>query len=310
MEETWSQYKLKPSNMALYQDHALITYVPTGVTIQTSAAIRKFHLAQKSNNSITELVHNKVSASNKIIEEVDWTISFKHGECAWLLPNLDEHHFVNSTVKIPVVLSAAFENELIASVRIYWDQASVLKQLGVISNRNKWPVVGAEQVDALRSPSGFSTPATPTPTLPVKFNPGTNAFVPGRVFGPVHPDDQVRHAIRKPDPNAPNRNIFSYAPPEPKPLVAHQPNRLGSSFSLTHDEGTPTSVGSSDDDDAIASPPATPPVTNRRVVPESRNIFAPCDDDDLVKKTNAQLKVNARPQPQVSTGTRNILAHH
>jgi hypothetical protein len=137
-------------------------------------------------------------------------------------------------------------------------------------------------------------------------------LVPGRVFGPVHPDDQVRPGVRKPDPNAPNRNIFAYVPPEAKPLVAHQPNRLGSSFTLAHDEGiqmplTTPSVGSSDDD-TFASPPTTPPVTSRRVVPEPRNIFAQYDDD-LSKKTKAHLNVReqsdkARPQPQASTGTR------
>lgn len=38
---------------------------------------------------------------------------------------------------------------------MYWDQASVLKQLRVVSERNKWPVRGSEQVDVLRAPQSI-----------------------------------------------------------------------------------------------------------------------------------------------------------
>ncbi|KAI8092971.1 uncharacterized protein BX664DRAFT_348219 [Halteromyces radiatus] len=283
MENTWSQYKEKPDNIALYTTDATVTHVPTGVTIQSNTELRKFYLSKST--TIAEQVHNQVISGNKIMEEVDWVVTFKQMECNWLLPNLDEHYYVNSTIKIPVVISAQFENDLIARIRIYWDQASVLKQLNVISQRNKWPVIGAEQVNALRVTGSNPTSPTPSTELPAKFNPGQNAFVPGRIFGPVHPDDQVRHSIRKPDENAPNRNIFSYEPPKAKPLVAHNPNRLGSSFTLAHDEGTrPTTSNES-----------TPPVT-RKPKSESRNIFAQYDDD-LSKKTS-QLNLN---------GTRNII---
>lgn len=63
-------------------------------------------------------------------------------------------------------------------------------------------------------------------------------LAPGRIFGPVDPKDQVRQPIRRPEPNAPPaRNIFTFEPPSQRPLVAANPNKLGSSFSFTHDEG-------------------------------------------------------------------------
>jgi hypothetical protein len=63
-------------------------------------------------------------------------------------------------------------------------------------------------------------------------------IVPGRIFGPVDPKDQVRQPIRRAEPTAPaSRNIFTYEPPSNRPLVAHTPNKLGSSFSFSHDEG-------------------------------------------------------------------------
>lgn len=57
------------------------------------------------------------------------------------------------------MLSATFSGDQIAVLRVHWDQASVLKQLRVISDRNKWPVRSGETVDALRNPT--SVPLNP-----------------------------------------------------------------------------------------------------------------------------------------------------
>lgn len=60
----------------------------------------------------------------------------------------------------------------------------------------------------------------------------------GRIFGPVDPKDQVRPSIRRAEPDAPApRNIFTYEPPASRPMVAPT-NKLSSSFSFTHDDGT------------------------------------------------------------------------
>jgi hypothetical protein len=45
-----------------------------------------------------------------------------------------------------------FDDGQILSVRIYWDQASVLQQLKVLSSRKGIPIRGIEQVEALRNP--------------------------------------------------------------------------------------------------------------------------------------------------------------
>lgn len=37
-------------------------------------------------------------------------------------------------------------------IKYLWDQACVLKQLQVISNKVQWPVTGKEQADVLSSP--------------------------------------------------------------------------------------------------------------------------------------------------------------
>jgi hypothetical protein len=68
--------------------------------------------------------------------------------------------------------------------------------------------------------------------------------VPGRIFGPVDPKDQVRSPVRHAEPNAPPaRNIFTYVPPAERPLVAPT-NKLNSSFSFTHDDGSANKISS------------------------------------------------------------------
>lgn len=51
------------------------------------------------------------------------------------------------------IRSVVFDEDKILSIRVYWDQASVLQQLKVIASRKGIPVRGVEQVEALRNPS-------------------------------------------------------------------------------------------------------------------------------------------------------------
>ncbi|ORX47140.1 hypothetical protein DM01DRAFT_1339160 [Hesseltinella vesiculosa] len=291
MEETWNQFKVKASNSALYTEDATVTYVPSGLGAKSKENIRRLYLqpyfSQKA-TSVTEVVHNQVKGGSKLMEEVEWIITFHHGECNWLVPGLEEHQLLNATVKIPVVISAEFEGSLISRLRFYWDQGSVLKQLRLVSERNKWPVIGVEQVAVFHGKQPEPV-VTKDVKLPEKFNPGKNAFVPGRIFGPVHPDDEVSHHTKRHDTSQPQRNIFTYVPPEQKPLVAHNPNRLESSFSFGND-ANPTS-------------PSTP--SSRKVVPENRNIFAQSPVDQLADNVQA-LNISS---PRSANATRNIFTH-
>ena len=51
-------------------------------------------------------------------------------------------------VKIPVVVVMAIEDDKVASEHIYWDQASLLAQIGVLDVTNL-PITGAVQAHAL-----------------------------------------------------------------------------------------------------------------------------------------------------------------
>lgn len=91
MEDTWSTYKVKPATRDLYTDEAVVIYVPTGAGARGASQIRRFYLQPHFKaTTVKEEVHSHLAASGKIMEEVEWTITFDGGECSWLVPTLDE----------------------------------------------------------------------------------------------------------------------------------------------------------------------------------------------------------------------------
>ena len=59
----------------------------------------------------------------------------------WMLPGI---HPTHRKVEIPMVVVVQFEEDKIAGERIYWDQASVLVQIGLLE-RGLLPITGVEQ---------------------------------------------------------------------------------------------------------------------------------------------------------------------
>jgi carboxymethylenebutenolidase len=75
--------------------------------------------------------------------------SFTHDrEMPALLPGIKP---TGRKVVIPFVVVAGFEGDKIAYERIYWDQASVLAQVGAL-DKGTLPVTGAEQAARLLDP--------------------------------------------------------------------------------------------------------------------------------------------------------------
>ncbi|CAO3618816.1 unnamed protein product [Cunninghamella echinulata] len=291
MEATWDQYKIKPATLSLYTEDATVSYLPSGANAKTNADIRRFYLSShfsKKAITLVETIQNRVMTNDKLVEELEWTITFHTNECSWLLGNLDNHQLLNVTIKLPVVISVIFDNDLIKTIRVYWDQASVLKQLRVIPDRNKWPIIGAEQVNVFHS-----TPIT-SPTSSSDKNQEKKPFAPGRVFAP---EEEVYRPAKKYD-HKPKRDIFTYQPPEEKPMVAYNP-RVNPSFTLAHDDGSSSKSATT----TTPENNKTNPVLNNKATPIKRNIFAPLspsEEENNTKKMN-DLKLNNN-----NTGTRNI----
>ena len=73
---------------------------------------------------------------DRIVDEA--LLTFSHtSEIRWLLPGVQPS---NQPVCIPIILSAGFCAGGLAQLNIYWDQASVLAQIGVLEDSSKFPV--------------------------------------------------------------------------------------------------------------------------------------------------------------------------
>ncbi|CAO3695003.1 unnamed protein product [Rhizopus stolonifer] len=245
VEQVWDSFKQKRTSVDIYTEDATVVYVPTSVGVRGNTEIRRFflhpHFSQKA-NPVKETVFNTLVSKNKLIEESIWFVHFQSGECNWLVPDIDERYLLNATVKFPVTTSVSFVNEKIESIRYHWDQACVLKQLKVISDKVQWPVTGEHQVDTLFSLGtmrlrSINDREDDTQKAPVSTDSIPSHFLPGRIFGPVDPKHQVTRPVRHAEPDTPPiRNIFTYSPPADRPLVAPNPNKLSSSIVLGQEE--------------------------------------------------------------------------
>ncbi|HUU66774.1 MAG TPA: ester cyclase [Methyloceanibacter sp.] len=91
---------------------------------------------------------SRTVGESQLVDEV--MISFTHdSDMPAILPGVKP---TGSKVTIPFVVVVGFEDGKVAFERNYWDQASILAQIGLLDKTNL-PVSGAEQAARLRDPS-------------------------------------------------------------------------------------------------------------------------------------------------------------
>jgi carboxymethylenebutenolidase len=71
----------------------------------------------------------------------------------WMLPGIPP---TGLPIEVAIVAIVQFETGLIASEHIYWDQASVLVQLGLLDTQ-RLPVLGAESARKVLDPTSLPT---------------------------------------------------------------------------------------------------------------------------------------------------------
>jgi carboxymethylenebutenolidase len=85
---------------------------------------------------------SRTVGENQLVDEM--IFSFTHTqEMPWMLPGVAP---TNRFVKIPLVVIVKFRDGKLAHEHIYWDQASVLKQIGLLTDPSL-PVFGVEIAD-------------------------------------------------------------------------------------------------------------------------------------------------------------------
>ena len=143
------------ATMATMTAHPFVNHVPVmtgGVGYEDVRDFyARFFLTGHPPDTAVILVARTVG-EDRIVDEMSF--SFTHTlEMPWMLPGIKPTH---KRVEVPVVAVVLFEDGKIAGERIYWDQASVLAQIGLIDS-SKLPVAGAESsrkvLDQAREPS-------------------------------------------------------------------------------------------------------------------------------------------------------------
>lgn len=92
---------------------------------------------------------SRTVGSDTIVDEL--IFKFTHSmDMPWLLPGIPP---TGKKVEIPLVAIVGFEGGKISSEHIYWDQATVLVQTGIL-NADNLPVAGAETARKVLDPDG------------------------------------------------------------------------------------------------------------------------------------------------------------
>ena len=90
---------------------------------------------------------SRTVGEDQLVDEI--IFSFTHTEeMPWMLPGVAP---TNKHVEVPLVVIVKFRDGKLAHEHIYWDQASVLKQIGLIQDL-KLPVRGAETARKVLNP--------------------------------------------------------------------------------------------------------------------------------------------------------------
>jgi carboxymethylenebutenolidase len=126
-------------------DDAYVNHVPVMTGGRGKDALRAFY----SKDFIprmppdTALVPvSRTVGENQLVDEM--IFSFTHTqEMPWMLPGVPP---TNRPVKIPLVVIVKFRDGKLAHEHIYWDQASVLKQIGLLADPSL-PVFGVETAE-------------------------------------------------------------------------------------------------------------------------------------------------------------------
>lgn len=139
------------TTMATMSDNPHLNHVPVMAGGVGKEGVRQFykdHLVGKffpPDVKITNI--SSTIGTHQIVDEL--VISFTHTVAIdWLLPNVAP---TGKPVEIAVVAIVGFKDDKISHEHIYWDQASVLVQVGLL-NPEGLPVCGAESARKVLDP--------------------------------------------------------------------------------------------------------------------------------------------------------------
>ncbi len=149
---TASEFAHKDADEAIatMTSNPVLIHVPVNTGATGREALRKFYaevfIPQLPDDAELEVITRTVG-QNRIVDE--FVLHLTHSlRMDWFVPGVEA---TGKRLAVPHVGIIAFEDGLIASEHIYWDQGTVLRQLGLIGD--DLPIMGAAQKDRLIDPN-------------------------------------------------------------------------------------------------------------------------------------------------------------
>lgn len=132
-------------------EDAYVNHVPVLTGGVGRDALREFYskrfIPQMPPDTAMTPVSRTIGA-DRVVDEM--IFEFTHTiKMDWMLPGVEP---TGKHVKVPLVVIVHFRGDKLAHEHIYWDQASVLAQLGLI-DASRLPVAGAESAEKVIDPS-------------------------------------------------------------------------------------------------------------------------------------------------------------
>jgi carboxymethylenebutenolidase len=130
------------ATLATMVEDAYVNHIPVLTGGRGKAELRRFYsndFIPKMPPDTTLTPVSRTVGKDQLVDEM--IFSFTHSvEMPWMLPGVAP---TNKPVRVPLVAIVRFRDGKLAHEHIYWDQASVLKQIGLLTDPTL-PVRGAE----------------------------------------------------------------------------------------------------------------------------------------------------------------------
>ncbi len=131
-----------PATMSTMVDEPYVNHIPTmtgGVGSEQLSRFYKYHFVDANPDDTALIPISRTIGTDRLVDEM--LFCFTHNrEIDWMLPGVEP---TGKYVEIPLVAIVNFRGDKLCHEHIYWDQASVLVQLGLIDS-NQLPVAGRE----------------------------------------------------------------------------------------------------------------------------------------------------------------------
>ncbi|KAL4883724.1 hypothetical protein BJY04DRAFT_184229 [Aspergillus karnatakaensis] len=193
LKDVYQRFLAAPSSAPLASDVSL-TYITTTTEFKGVEAVTKQLTKQNIVKTKSQTILDAVQASNALSLDVETTVEFVTGGGAYL-PNLDETFLLDRVATFPTIHIVHFNAQnQIHSIRVYWDQGSLLKQIEIIGTRGRnWPIRDADKQTRLIKQGSASATTDNGPALK-----SSSTAKESREDGPARPPSPGKKHIKDP----------------------------------------------------------------------------------------------------------------